>query len=84
MGASPAFADVCGWSPSYTDHIGGQDDGYYEKGVYNHCDPKGGVIKIRIDYAYASEEKCVTAGKTTLYADPNKGALIKAVAIGPC
>ncbi|WP_445818937.1 DUF6355 family natural product biosynthesis protein [Arthrobacter sp. G119Y2] len=51
---------------------------------YTHCTSNGSTVKIRVDYTYASEEFCVTAGETELYANPSLGALRYAVAIGGC
>ncbi|MGK4065914.1 DUF6355 family natural product biosynthesis protein [Rothia sp. HC945] len=83
VGAVPASVATCGWSPDFSSNVGGQDDGYYERGTYNHC-AESGTIKIKINYTYASEEKCVTNGETKLYANPDLGALRDAVAIGQC
>lgn len=77
-------ASPCGFYPLTTGNVGGGDDGYYEKGIYNHCTSSGSTVKIRVDYTYASEEFCVTAGETELYANPNLGALRYATAIGSC
>lgn len=77
-------ASPCGFYPLTTGNLGGGDDGNYEKGIYNHCTSNGSTVKIRVDYTYASEEFCVTAGETELYANPSLGALRYAVAIGGC
>ena len=82
--AVPAYAAPCGFSPVTTGNLGGGDDGNYEKGIYNHCSNDGTNTKIKVDYAYASQELCVTPGETELFANPNLGALRYAASIGRC
>lgn len=77
-----ASAATCGFTGLTSSHIGGGDDGKYEEATYLNCDNSN--QKIRVNYFYASEERCVSPGETHLSASPNLGALVGAVRIGNC
>lgn len=77
-----AEAAVCGFQGTTTSHLGGGDDGYYERATYTNCTKKKQHISVK--YTYASRGMCVTPGKTTLYANPDLGALRGAKALGKC
>lgn len=81
-GASAASATACGFTGLTSSHLGGGDDGKYEEGTYLNCDKS--KQKIRVNYFYASEERCVSPGETHLSANPNLGALVGADKIGKC
>ena len=78
--AAPAMAAPCGFYPITTGNLGGGDDGYYEKGTYTNC--RSNNVTIAVNYTYASQALCVTPGETTLFADPNLGALTGATWTG--
>lgn len=83
LSAPAANAAVCGWSPLTTPGVGGgSDDKDVQKGIYNHCG--NGNVKIRVVYHYATKDFCVSPGETTLWANPNLGALHNAYYIGGC
>ncbi|MFJ4077132.1 hypothetical protein EDF28_0685 [Curtobacterium sp. PhB137] len=72
--AGPAnAASPCGFYPITTGNIGGGDDGHYEKGTYNNC--KSDPVQITVKYTYTSKSLCLSAGETTLFANPDYGAL---------
>lgn len=79
--AAPSFAAVCGFQGTPTPGIGG-NVAPWEEANYNHCGT--GNVKIRVQYYYAERDYCVTPGNTTLYANPNLGALKFAYYIGAC
>jgi hypothetical protein len=81
FGVAPAHAaSPCGFYPITTGSLGGGDDGHYEKGTYNNCKAKNATITVR--YTYTSQQMCVTPGETTLYANPDLGALTGATWTG--
>lgn len=81
LGAAPAqAASPCGFYPITTGSLGGGDDGHYEKGTYNNCKAKN--VTITVKYTYTKKQMCVTPGETTLYANPDLGALTGATWTG--
>jgi len=80
--ASEASAATCGFTGLTSGNPGGGDDGKYEDGTYLNCSNHN--EKIRVNYFYSSEERCVSPGETHLSANPNLGALTGANKIGDC
>ncbi|ALE72090.1 hypothetical protein Ae168Ps1_2659c [Pseudonocardia sp. Ae168_Ps1] len=74
-GAGTAEAAKCGYSTL-------ENDTTNNKANYLNCSP--GNERIRVEYTYATEEKCVTPGDTPLFANPDLGAVRNAVPIGTC
>ena len=73
-GAPVASASLCGYT--------GEDDGYSNKANYNNCTQN--VERVRIDYTYANELKCMSPGDNALFANPALGAVRNAVSLGVC
>lgn len=71
----------CGFTGLVTPGLGG-DKSPWEKANYNHCGKTN--IVIRIQYYYVDKDVCVTPGNTTLYANPNYGALKFAYYLRTC
>lgn len=69
-----ADAAICGYA--------GEDDGYSNKATYTNCSDRN--EKIEVEYTYAKEKMYVSPGGTTLYANPNLGAVRNAHAVGSC
>lgn len=77
-----ANAAVCGFDGIITGNIGSRSGGYYEKATYTNCTKKNRHISVK--YTYASRGMCVSPGGTTLYANPDLGALREAKNLGAC
>lgn len=83
VSSAPAQATdyACGFTPIVTGNIGSEGPNY-ERGVYNNCSDQR--VRINVEYAYASDSRCVSPGNTRLYASSSLGALRDAVLWGNC
>lgn len=77
-----AYAAICGFDGVTSNNLGGGEDGLYEEAIYTNCSDHN--EKIRVNYFYDSEERCVSPGETRLSVNPDLGALVGADPLGPC
>lgn len=77
-----ANAAVCGFTGIAEGFSVSESTGNWPSGTYENC--KDHNVKVRVNYHYASEERCLTPGSTHLTANPNLGALRGVDEIGVC